>query len=107
MTSLLADDDAVKAGLISNLTSDTATVIVGHFTGVNAAGAASGYDVSFPAYKAAIEKFDTSVGEILAALKNVLIITMSNGWWLLHQVQAGNIPYPQMPMTKLFLASQK
>ena len=69
VSSLVADDDAVKAGLISNLTSDTAAVVVGHFTGVNAAGATSGYDVSFPAYKAAIEKFDTSVGEILTALK--------------------------------------
>ncbi|KQM74777.1 hypothetical protein ASE74_01990 [Pedobacter sp. Leaf216] len=68
VSSLVANDDAVKAGLISNLNSDTATVVVGHFTGINAAGAASGYDISFPAYKTAIEKFDTSVGEILAAL---------------------------------------
>ncbi|WP_165825423.1 DUF4983 domain-containing protein [Pedobacter yonginense] len=69
VSNLLAADDDVKAAVINNVTSDTASVVVGHFTGVNVAGAASGYDVSFPAYKTAIEKFDTTVGEILTALK--------------------------------------
>ncbi|MBC6112295.1 alkaline phosphatase family protein [Pedobacter fastidiosus] len=80
ISNLLADDDAVKAAVVTNLTSDTASVVVGHFTGVNAAGAASGYDISFPAYKTAIEKFDTSVGDILAALKKRP--TYNNEQWL-------------------------
>jgi len=69
INSLLTNDDAVKAAVINQLNTDTASVILGHFTDVEKAGASVGYDNSFPAYKAAIEKFDSSVGEILAALK--------------------------------------
>lgn len=69
VSDLLADDDAVKASVITTLSSDTASVIVGHFTGVEKVGNQVGFDNSFPAYKAAIEKFDTSVGNILAALR--------------------------------------
>jgi len=67
---VLADDAAVKAALINDLNTDTSSLLVGHFTDVDKAGIQSGYDNSFPAYKAAIEKFDTAVGEIMTALKS-------------------------------------
>jgi len=97
VSNLVANDDAVKAGLISNLTSDTSTVVVGHFTGINAAGAAagSGYDVSFPAYKAAIEKFDTSVGEILTALTKRP--NYNNEQWLVVIASSAGGPYTLPP----------
>jgi hypothetical protein len=69
ISTLVAGDDQVKASVINQLNTDTASVIVGHFTDVDKAGIASGYDNSFSGYKSAIEKFDTNVGEILAALK--------------------------------------
>ncbi len=69
ISDLVAGDDQVKAAVINQLNTDTASVVVGHFTDVDKAGIASGYDNSFPAYKAAIEKFDAGVGEIIAALK--------------------------------------
>lgn len=69
VSDLLADDDAVKASVINTLNSDTASVIVGHFTDVEKVGNQVGFDNSYPAYKAAIEKFDSSVGDILAALR--------------------------------------
>jgi hypothetical protein len=69
ISDLVAGDDQVKAAVINQLNTDTASVVVGHFTDVDKAGITSGYDNSFPAYKAAIEKFDASVGDILAALK--------------------------------------
>jgi hypothetical protein len=69
ISTLVASDDQVKASVINQLNTDTASVIVGHFTDVDKAGIASGYDNSFSGYKSAIEKFDTNVGEILATLK--------------------------------------
>jgi len=69
ISDLVAGDDQVKAAVINQLNTDTASVVVGHFTDVDKAGTAAGYDNSFPAYKAAIEKFDTGVGEIITALK--------------------------------------
>lgn len=71
ISTLVNNDDQVKAAVINQLNTDTAAVIVGHFTDVDKAGMANanGYDNSFPVYKTAIEKFDSSVGEIMAALK--------------------------------------
>ncbi len=82
------NDDATKDRIVNFLTNDSASIVVGQFSNVDAAGrlAGSGFDLSFPAYKAAIEKFDTQVGEILTALRgranyskeNWLIIVTSN-----------------------------
>lgn len=69
ISTLVGTDNEVKAAVINQLNTDTASVIVGHFTDVDKAGTASGYDNSFAAYKSAIEKFDTGVGEIMTALK--------------------------------------
>jgi hypothetical protein len=69
ISTLVSSDDLVKAAVINDLNTDTASVILGHFTDVDKAGTQYGYDNSFPNYKSAIEKFDTGVGEIMAALK--------------------------------------
>lgn len=64
------NDEGVKAGIVSSLKTDTASFIVGQFKEIGEAGAEHGYDVSKPQYKAAIQRFDTEVGEMLEALKS-------------------------------------
>ncbi|MCC8408089.1 DUF4983 domain-containing protein [Mucilaginibacter sp. UR6-1] len=62
-------DAEVKAALVNNIDTDTASLIIGHFNDIDEAGAQYGYDNSFPQYKAAIETFDSYVGEIINAVK--------------------------------------
>jgi len=84
--SFAGDDDALTSRLVDFVKSDTASLILGQFSGVEKAGKTSGFDNSFAPYKAAINKFDTQVGEIYAAIKsrpsykneNWLIIVTSN-----------------------------
>ncbi|WP_316834176.1 LamG-like jellyroll fold domain-containing protein [Pedobacter nutrimenti] len=63
------DDEAVKSAVIADLEKDQSSAVVAQFSGVDKAGQTSGYDLSFPAYKAAILQFDGYVGEMLRALK--------------------------------------
>src|SRR5690606_36695078 len=63
------NDVAVKDKIINSLGDTDATMITGHFTSIDQAGAQYGYDNSVPQYKSAILTFDTYVGEILTALK--------------------------------------
>ena len=65
----VANDVAVKDKIINSLGDTDVTMITGHFTSVDQAGAQYGYDNSVPQYKSAILTFDTYVGEILTALK--------------------------------------
>lgn len=62
-------DEAVKDAVIEELGMDTASVVLGQFSLVDAAGAQFGYDVSVPQYKEAILQFDEYLGEILTALR--------------------------------------
>jgi len=84
-------DDAVKTRMVNFLATDTASLILGEFAGIEAAGNSVplGFDNTVtvnPAYKAAIGTFDTQVGAILAAIKaratyskeNWMIIITSN-----------------------------
>lgn len=82
------NDEQVKSNLIEYLKADTASIVLGQFSGIEAAGKASGFDSTFPQYTAAIKAFDTQVGEILDALKTratygkenwLIIITSSRG----------------------------
>lgn len=83
---LLANDAAVTTAITSELGNDAASLIVGEFNSVNAAGAQYGYDNSFPQYKNAILQFDQYLGQIMAALKarknyakeNWLVVVTSN-----------------------------
>lgn len=80
------NDEAVKSKIVSFLGTDNASIVLGQFSGVEKAGKQYGFDNSFPQYKAAIDQFDTYVGEILKALKarpayakeNWLIVVTSN-----------------------------
>ena len=85
---LVASDQEVTNRTIDALKEQEVTVVTAHFTEVNEAGAASGYDGSKPAYKAAIEGFDNQVGQIISALEErenyqreswMVIITSSQG----------------------------
>lgn len=82
------NDEGVKAGIVNSLKTDTASFIVGQFNEIGLAGAEHGYDVSKPQYKAAIQRFDTEVGEMLEALKSrpnyaseswLVVIVSNNG----------------------------
>ncbi|NRF37987.1 DUF4983 domain-containing protein [Pedobacter foliorum] len=84
--SFAGNDDALTSRLVDFVKSDTASLILGQFGGVEAAGKAAGFDNKFAPYKAAINKFDSQVGDIYAAIKsrpnykneNWLIIVTSN-----------------------------
>lgn len=66
----LYDTDAeIKTAVVNDLNTDTASFVLGHFNDVDEAGARYGYDNSAAPYKAAIEKFDGYVGEIMDALR--------------------------------------
>jgi hypothetical protein len=70
IVSELYDTDAeIKTAVVNDLTTDTASLVLGHFNDVDEAGAKYGYDNSAAQYKAAIEKFDGYVGEIMDALR--------------------------------------
>ncbi|MDR6941024.1 alkaline phosphatase family protein [Mucilaginibacter pocheonensis] len=70
VSELYSTDAEVKTAVVNDLKTDTASLVVGQFNDIDEAGAKSGYDNSIPAYKSAIEKFDTYVGEIMTALKS-------------------------------------
>jgi hypothetical protein len=70
VSQLFDTDEQIKTAVVNDLNTDTAQLIVGHFNDIDQAGTQYGYDNSWPQYKAAIEKFDGYVGEIIAALKN-------------------------------------
>jgi hypothetical protein len=84
--SFAGNDDAVKSRMVDFLKSDTASLVLGQFSGVEAAGKAVGYDIQYAPYKAAINAFDAKVGELVAAVKarptyakeNWLVIITSN-----------------------------
>ena len=69
VSELYNTDAEVTAAVVNNLKTDTASFVVGQFNDIDKAGATYGYDDSKNQYKAAIQNFDTSVGEIMAALQ--------------------------------------
>ena len=97
---LALSDDAVKNAVVNNLKADTSTVVLGHFTEVDKVGTQYGYDTSFTQYKSAILKFDTYVGEMLAAMKSrpnynnenwlVVIASSTGGKYTLPPTQNDN-----------------
>jgi len=84
--SFAGNDEAMKVRMVDFIKTDTASLVLGEFTGVDVAGKTVGYDISFPAYRNAITDFDKRVGELIAAVKsrptydaeNWLIIITSN-----------------------------
>ncbi len=88
VSEVFTSDAAVKDRMVSFLATDTASLIVGEFAGIEAAGntVANGFGSNNAAYTAAIATFDTQLGAIVGAIKgratyakeNWLIIVTSN-----------------------------
>lgn len=87
-TNLAAHDEDVKNKVIASLDVEDNTVITAHFEAVGRAGLQSGFDLSYPAYAAAIQDFDSQVGEIVQAMEErenfeqenwLVVITSSQG----------------------------
>ncbi|MDB5156695.1 MAG: hypothetical protein JWR50_1402 [Mucilaginibacter sp.] len=66
----LANDATLTSRMSDFLKTDTASIIVGEFSGIQAAGNTSGFDNSFAPYKAAIGTFDTEVGTLLTSISS-------------------------------------
>lgn len=87
--SVVAGSDAeVAKDVVNNLTTDSASLVLAHFTEIDKAGAQYGYDNSFDGYKTAIQTFDTYVGQMVTALTGrpnyakenwLIIVTSSTG----------------------------
>jgi len=86
VSELMGNDLAVKNRMVEFLATDTASIVLGQFDAIDAAGKASEYDNRSVTYKSAIQTFDAQVGEILTAVKarptyakeNWLVIITSN-----------------------------
>ncbi len=66
---LISTDAQVKDSAVNILQNNNAKVVVADFRGVKQAGIDAGFSPSATIYKAAIEKVDGYIGEMLAALK--------------------------------------
>ncbi|MES2375886.1 MAG: DUF4983 domain-containing protein [Bacteroidota bacterium] len=90
VSEVFGTDAALKDRMVSFLATDTASLVIGEFAAIEAAGKSdlvNGFDpVKNAAYKASITTFDSQVGAILGAIKarptyareNWLIIVASN-----------------------------
>ncbi|MBC8054193.1 MAG: DUF4983 domain-containing protein [Sphingobacteriaceae bacterium] len=82
----LNTDAGVVTAINTELNKAEATVVIGQFNDIDAAGAQYGYDNSFPQYLAAIQQFDQYLGQIMTTLKarptyfkeNWLVVITSN-----------------------------
>lgn len=91
---VVSNDSAVKDRIINTLSEDDITMITGHFTSVDQAGAQYGYDNSVPHYKNAILQFDEYVGEILDALKARPGYSEENWLVVIASSQGGDFEVP-------------
>src|SRR5690606_5091852 len=66
----LQSDEEVKNKLVVDIKNTDKDIVAAHFTDIDRIGQTQGYDNSIPQYKAAIEKFDEYVGEIISSLKS-------------------------------------
>jgi len=66
---LLANDALVRDSAVKTLEAENANVFVVNFRDVLTAGTTFGFSADIPEYKAAIQKTDTYIAELMAALK--------------------------------------
>lgn len=99
---LAASDIAVKDSIVNTLQKENARVYFADFRDVEKTGIASGYSATVAAYKAAVEKVDGYVGEIMDALKKrkdfateewLVIVTTNRGGSALSPKQGFAIYY--------------
>ena len=105
--SVFTSDLEVKNAVISELSNDSAHVVLGQFKAVDEAGKQYGYELTSSPYVGAIKQFDTYLGEILTALKgrksyakeDWLVVISSNhgGQAIIPDVQNDNtiLSYPK------------
>ncbi|MGO1817633.1 MAG: alkaline phosphatase family protein, partial [Sphingobacterium sp.] len=90
----VTNDQEVTSQVIQALGQEELSFITGHFTEVDVAGATGGYDSSKPGYKAAIEKFDSQVGEITQALEARANYEQENWMVIITSSQGGDFEIP-------------
>ncbi len=94
VTELLSSDAAVKDKVVSSLAEESVTMVTGHFSAIDAAGAAGGYDLSVPAYKEAIVNFDNYLGAMLQALRQRPSYANENWMVVVASSRGGDFPVP-------------
>lgn len=65
----VSNDAVVKDSAVAQLKNSNPDLMIVNFNGVNLAGRQYGFDASIPEYKAAIQKVDGYIGEVMTALK--------------------------------------
>ena len=95
VSEMLSNDLAVKNRLVDFIKTDTASMVIAQFDAIDAAGKSSGYDITaYPAYKTAIETFDTQLGEILTALKSRASYSKENWMVIISSNKGGAFTLP-------------
>ena len=88
------NDDEVTTKIINDLKDESLSFITGHFTAVDDAGKSVGYDNSKAAYKAAIEKFDGQLGQIIQGLESRPNYNKENWMVVITSSQGGEFEIP-------------
>jgi len=88
-------DQGVTDGIIEGLAKDEVTLITGHFTEINEAGANGGYDHINPAYQQAIQVFDGQVGEVMKALRKRKNFKSENWLVIIASSKGGPFTLPE------------
>lgn len=100
--SFQGNDKAAKNAIIEELSTDSATVVLGEFNNVQEAGEIYGYDSSVREYVEAIFQFDQYVSDIMEALKQRK--NYENEDWMViiasNRGGAATIPVSQQDNTK-------
>lgn len=89
-----SNDEDVSAKVINDLKDENLSFITGHFTAVDAAGKSAGYDNSKPVYKAAIEKFDGQLGQMIKAMEARPNYAKENWMVIVTSSQGGEFEIP-------------
>ncbi len=92
---LLDGDGAVQAAAAGALAEDDITLVTAHYTEVDDAGRQHGYDLSVPAYKAALTDFDNRVGALLEVLRNRPNYSSENWLVVIKSSRGGDFEVPE------------
>lgn len=90
----LQSDVEVKNKLVNDVKTTDNTILTVHFQEIQQVGQSKGFDNSIPEYKQAIERFDSHVGEIIAALKSRENYSKENWLVIIQSCQGGNYEIP-------------
>ena len=91
----LDGDAAVQAAAARALAEDDITLVTAHYTDIDDAGRAHGYDLSVAEYKAALTEFDNRVGELLDVLRNRPNYSAENWLIVVKSSKGGDFEIPE------------